>query len=84
MFSILILKCTCEYIWTYKSLKNLKFKFYTNLKCNFFVFLLVTGLDLWGVLVATGLVCILYCSLVSTISFKAYSNNNFDLFFWKH
>lgn len=26
----------------------------------------VTGLDLWGVLVATGAVCIVYCTLVST------------------
>lgn len=27
-------------------------------------FVLVTGLDLWGVLVATGAVCIIYCTLV--------------------
>lgn len=27
----------------------------------------VTGLDLWGVLVATGVVCIIYCTLVGTI-----------------
>lgn len=27
----------------------------------------VTGLDLWGVLVATGVVCIIYCTLVRDI-----------------
>lgn len=26
----------------------------------------VTGLNLWGVLVATGAVCIVYCTLVGT------------------
>lgn len=30
----------------------------------------VTGLDLWGVLVATGAVCIIYCTLVGTVHVK--------------
>lgn len=30
----------------------------------------VTGLDLWGVLVATGVVCIIYCTLVGTTHVK--------------
>lgn len=34
--------------------------------------LLVTGLDLWGVLVATGVVCIIYCTLVGTAQVKKY------------
>lgn len=30
----------------------------------------VTGLNLWGVLVATGAVCIIYCTLVGTACVK--------------
>lgn len=37
---------------------------------NLFFYHSVTGLDLWGVLVATGAVCIVYCTLVGTTCIK--------------
>ena len=44
----------------------------------------VTGLDLWGVLVATGVVCIIYCTLVSGSSDLTHQSaiNSFTL--WQY